>query len=143
LKDVFQIRRPPLPQVSANNAAVPAKPKAAATVPAKPNWGFPSGHSLGSMVGYGLLAYLLVRLVLLRRSARLGVVALAILLVLTIGFSRLYLHAHYLSQVLGGFAFGIFWLSLTITVMEVLLRRAGTVARPGEAERRPSALINA
>ena len=83
---------------------------------------FPSGHSMGSVVGYGLLAYLLV-LVLPSRWARLAVVLGLGLLVLAIGFSRVYLGAHYVSDVLGGFAVGGFWLAACISGLEAIRRK--------------------
>jgi undecaprenyl-diphosphatase len=113
LKDVFHLARPPLD--------LPVVLKAKAGL-AKPSWGFPSGHSLGSMVCYGLLAYLLVTFVLRQKVAQVLMIGFLGATILTIGFSRLYLHAHYLSQVLGGFSFGAFWLSLWIGVLETVRR---------------------
>ena len=95
---------------------------------------FPSGHSMGSLVGYGLLAYLLV-LVLPSRSARLAAVCGLGLLVLAIGFSRVYLGAHYLSDVLGGFAVGGFWLAACISGLEAIRRRP----RRSKGDERPAA----
>jgi membrane-associated phospholipid phosphatase len=83
---------------------------------------FPSGHSMGSLIGYGLLAYVLV-LVLPRAWMRLSAVTGLTLLVLAIGFSRIYLGAHYLSDVLGGYAVGGVWLATCITALETLRRR--------------------
>lgn len=114
LKEVFHLPRPPL-ELSAT-----MKAKAGLT---KPSYGFPSGHSMGAMVGYGLLAYLLVTLILRRRSAQVTMIAFLALTILLIGFSRLCLHAHFLSQVLAGFAFGVFWLSLAISILEVIRRK--------------------
>ena len=51
-------------------------------------WSFPSGHAMGSLIAYGMLAYLLV-LHLPAKSARAAVTASAALLVLAIGFTRL------------------------------------------------------
>ncbi len=87
------------------------------------NKSFPSGHSMGSVIGFGMLGY--VAVVLLRRpGARAAVVVGLIALVLVIGFSRIYLRAHWFSDVLGGFAIGAFWLVLCITATEVLRLRA-------------------
>jgi len=128
LKQVFHLRRPPLVATTGQkDGAKPAQARPATAGPMKISWGFPSGHSLGSIVGYGLLAYLLILLALRRAWARVAIIILAAVVVLLIGFSRLYLHAHYLSQVLAGFAFGAFWLSLAIMVMELLRRRSATV----------------
>jgi undecaprenyl-diphosphatase len=83
---------------------------------------FPSGHSMGSVVGYGMLAYV-VTLVVRRRPERTVLVTLLAVLVLLIGFSRVYLRAHWFTDVLGGFAIGVFWASLCITWIEVQRRR--------------------
>lgn len=83
---------------------------------------FPSGHSMGSLVGYGLLAYLLV-LRLPRAWMRASAVFGLTLLVLAIGFSRIYLGAHYLSDVLGGYAVGGVWLAACISALETMRRR--------------------
>jgi undecaprenyl-diphosphatase len=87
------------------------------------NESFPSGHALGSIVVYGLLAYLLFLSVRTRR-ARVAVVAVTAVLVLAIGFSRLYLGAHYLSDVVGGFAVGGAWLAACVSGIESARRRA-------------------
>jgi len=72
-------------------------------------YGFPSGHSMESLVCYLALALVVWR-VFGRRWGTLAVV-LASLLVLTIGISRIYLGAHYFSDVVGGYAAGTFWVS--------------------------------
>jgi undecaprenyl-diphosphatase len=91
---------------------------------------FPSGHSMGSLIGYGLLAYLLM-LSLPRVWMRLGVVSGLTLLVLAIGFSRIYLGAHYLSDVLGGYAVGGVWLAACITAVETMRRRPRNASPEG------------
>jgi undecaprenyl-diphosphatase len=84
---------------------------------------FPSGHALGSIVGYGAL--LLVFTPALPRRLRRPVVAVVALLVLAIGFSRLALGVHFLSDVLGAWALGIAWLGVTAYAFEVARLRAG------------------
>lgn len=71
---------------------------------------FPSGHSTINMVLYGFLAFLVARE--LRPALRAPVALGAATLVFLIAFSRLYLGAHWLSDVLGGLAFGSAWLAL-------------------------------
>lgn len=75
---------------------------------------FPSGHSMGSVIGYGILAFLLLRRVTNPRARGLVVLA-AVGLVLALGGSRIYLDVHYLSDVVAGFAAGGLWLSVCLT----------------------------
>lgn len=83
-------------------------------------WSFPSGHSSGSVVAYGMLAYLLVRLMPARLArAHLPVVALAAALAFTVGCSRVFLQVHFASDVLAGFASGTAWLAVCIGALEL------------------------
>ena len=71
---------------------------------------FPSGHAASSIVLYGFLAFLLAR----GRSTR-GRVAITLAAALAIGlisFSRLYLGAHWLSDVLASLGLGTAWVAL-------------------------------
>src|SRR5213594_1497781 len=90
------------------------------------SWSFPSGHAMASLIGYGMLAYVLTLLWIHRRSAQIAVVLAAALLIIAIGFSGLYLGVHYFSDVVGGYAAGVLWLSACISGVEVARRwRAG------------------
>ena len=86
-------------------------------------YSFPSGHAMEAVVLYGMLAYLAV-LALRTWRARAAIIFGTSLLVLLIGFSRLYLGVHYFSDVVAGFAAGGVWLSTCITAMECV--RQGT-----------------
>jgi membrane-associated phospholipid phosphatase len=81
------------------------------------SYSFPSGQAMESLVVYGLLAYFAVLTIRSQRKRALSVGGAAVLVVL-IGFSRVYLGAHYLSDVVGGFAAGGAWLSVVITSLE-------------------------
>ncbi len=70
---------------------------------------FPSGHAMSSTVVYGSL--LLVFLPGIGRRYRPVVVAGAVLLVAAIGFSRLALGVHYITDVVGGLVLGLAWLA--------------------------------
>lgn len=84
---------------------------------------FPSGHSMSSLVCYGAL--LLVFLPLLPRPARRWAVAGTALLVLAIGFSRLALGVHFLSDVLGGYVLGAAWLIGSVAAFEIWREERG------------------
>jgi len=70
---------------------------------------FPSGHAQAAMVGYGLLV--LVFLPILHGAWRRIALLVAMFMILAIGFSRIALGVHYLSDVLGGFLLGAAWLA--------------------------------
>lgn len=89
------------------------------------SWSFPSGHSMSSLVTYGMLAYLCTLMIKGRKPLQIGVLLGALLLILGIGFSRMYLGVHYFSDVLGGFAGGALWLSACVSSLEVARRLKG------------------
>jgi undecaprenyl-diphosphatase len=77
---------------------------------------FPSGHAMGSSIGYGMWLFVLRRRLkhqARRRAVTLGFVAFIAL----IGFSRLYLRAHWLTDVLAGYLVGSAWLLLGIALL--------------------------
>jgi membrane protein DedA with SNARE-associated domain/membrane-associated phospholipid phosphatase len=84
-------------------------------------WSFPSGHAMMSIIFYGMLAYLFIRKT---QSWKLQVFAVSAagLIVFLIGFSRIYLGVHYLSDVLAGYTGGLFWLTVSITGLETYKR---------------------
>ncbi len=83
------------------------------------SWSFPSGHAMVSLIAYGMLTYVLIILGPRSRRVQLAIAGCATLLVLAIGLSRLYLGAHYFSDVVGGYAAGMLWLSACISGLEV------------------------
>jgi undecaprenyl-diphosphatase len=105
LKDLFQRPRPhldvPLVQIA--------------------TYSFPSGHAVASTVFYGILCVLVFRHVR-ARSLRVAAAAVAGAMVLLVAFTRVYLGAHYLSDVLAGIAVGTICVALCWRV--VFLRPA-------------------
>jgi membrane protein DedA with SNARE-associated domain/membrane-associated phospholipid phosphatase len=84
---------------------------------------FPSGHALGSLVGYGMLAYVIGSNWTTTTRGRFRLVIATAVLVVAIGISRLYLGVHYFSDVVGGYAVGVLWLSVCISGLQVAERR--------------------
>ena len=78
---------------------------------------FPSGHSTVSLAVYGAIAVVLARR--LRGGAEIACLAAAALLVGLIGFSRLYLGVHFLTDVLAGFAAGTAWLAACVVTLDL------------------------
>lgn len=89
---------------------------------------FPSGHSMSSTMIYG--AVVLIALPLFPRRARLVPVIFAVVLVLGIGFSRLALGAHFLTDVLGGYILGLAWLSVTTAAFSTWRRERTGLSTP-------------
>lgn len=83
------------------------------------SWSFPSGHAMGSLVGYGMLAYVAVVFWVHSRRGQVAVVLGAGLMILAVGLSRLYLGVHYFSDVVAGYAAGLLWLSACISGLEI------------------------
>ena len=77
---------------------------------------FPSGHALMSMSFYGLLIFIVWENVK-NRKAKWALTIFLLLLIILIGFTRIYLRLHYFSDVIAGFAAGIIWLSVSIYTM--------------------------
>ncbi len=80
---------------------------------ASSGFSYPSGHSAGIVVFGGVLAYFAWRRWRRTRS-RAGLGAGLAVLIAVVGFDRVYLNVHWLSDVLGGWLFGAFWLSFVI-----------------------------
>ena len=88
---------------------------------AESGYSFPSGHSMVSMAFYGLIIYLIWKMV---KNKRIKYVACGILgfLIPMIGFSRIYLGVHYASDVIGGFAISIVYLLLFTNMTRSILQ---------------------
>jgi undecaprenyl-diphosphatase len=87
------------------------------------SFSFPSGHAMGSLVAYGMCAYLLVTFWTERSSRQILVSGAALVLIVAIGLSRLYLGVHYFSDVVAGYAAGTVWLAACATGCEIARRR--------------------
>jgi undecaprenyl-diphosphatase len=93
---------------------------------------YPSGHAMGSTIGLGMCIYLVLRRVHRQPWRTLGATALALLIAL-IGFSRVYLRAHWFSDVVGGIAIGSAWVLFWLGVYR-WRREAVPVPLPEEIE---------
>jgi undecaprenyl-diphosphatase len=100
--------------------------------------GAPSTQALTVMVGYGMIAYVLVLYAPKRRLAGLAV-CVATALVLANCFGRLYLGTRFFSEIVSGVAAGSVWLCACITGLEVARRRGARdrlTPRAPESDRR-------
>jgi membrane-associated phospholipid phosphatase len=99
-----------------------------------PETGFPSGHSMNSFV-----VYVAIALVIWRRGGRragIPALAVAIVLALCVGTSRIYLGAHWLSDVIGAYLAGALWLMVLVAAWALGSRLSGRGhAEPGPGDR--------
>jgi membrane-associated phospholipid phosphatase len=102
LKTLFQRKRPLSPLLKAAKGL-----------------SFPSGHAIMAVTFYGLLLYILSQTVDLPWLRNL-IIVLLVLLIILIGYSRVYLRVHYASDVLGGFIIGLLWLWISLFVLNQL-----------------------
>jgi membrane-associated phospholipid phosphatase len=97
------------------------------------SWAYPSGHSLASMVVYGVLAVLAYRRA--RTRARRAMIAVAAaVLIAVIGVSRVYLGVHWPTDVLAGWLVGAVWLAVCLWGYEWLSRSAADAAQQRESQ---------
>lgn len=82
-------------------------------------YSFPSGHAMSSTVVYSTVAYLAARLQRTHR-ARIAVMATALIIILLIGVSRLYLGVHYPSDVIAGMVIGLAWAGFCMATLEAI-----------------------
>jgi undecaprenyl-diphosphatase len=90
---------------------------------------FPSGHAMLSAVTYLTLGVLLAR-TQPTPTLRIYFVAVAILLTLSVGVSRVYLGVHWPTDVIAGWTVGSAW-ALICWAVALWLQRRGTVDKPG------------
>ena len=79
---------------------------------------FPSGHAMAAVVLLGLLTYFIWQHFKSRNVKILSGI-LFILISLVVGFSRIYLNVHWLSDVVGAYALGIFWVTFSIVAFRL------------------------
>ena len=102
LKQLFQRKRPLSPLLKAAKGL-----------------SFPSGHAIMAVTFYGLLIYILQHSIT-TDWLKWFVTILIIVLIVSIGFSRVYLRVHYASDVAAGFIIGLLWLLLSLAILKWL-----------------------
>ena len=98
-----------------------ARPDVAEMLRRSTGYSFPSGHAMGSTVVFGALSYLAFRTAL-HWKWKTAAPALAITLIASVALSRVYLGAHWISDVAAGIACGTIWVAVTTVSYETLRR---------------------
>ncbi|MEV0947793.1 phosphatase PAP2 family protein [Rhodococcus sp. NPDC049939] len=107
LKNLYERPRPPLPERLIETST----------------YSFPSGHAMLTAILVCVIMALTLRMVL-ERYVRVALVTLLVLYTFAVGFSRIYLAAHWTTDVLAGWAFGVLWAAVWIFSTRPLLGRA-------------------
>jgi len=89
------------------------RPPAALAAAAADGYGFPSGHAATAAAVCGVAAWLATTR-LRSRPARAGIWAVAAMLTVAVGISRVYLGVHWAPDVIGGWIFGILWMAIVV-----------------------------
>jgi undecaprenyl-diphosphatase len=90
------------------------------------SFSFPSGHAMVAIIFYGFLAYVLIRHAKSWKQ-KVNIFFGGLVVILAIGFSRLYLGVHYVSDVWGGYLLGFLLLTTLIALYEWRQWRKGSV----------------
>ena len=106
------------------------------------SYSFPSGHASIAVAFWGFLIYFFWRNV---RSwnRRINILFAGLIVVLAIGFSRLYLGVHFLSDVVSGYLIGLLWLIIGISLVEWIYykRKESLISRPVISDKKNISLI--
>ena len=108
LKNLFERQRPPLPDRLVEIST----------------FSFPSGHAMMTAILASVLVAVTLRVVLVH--VRIALVFLLVLYTLAVGLSRVYLAAHWMTDVLAGWTFGALWAAFWILLTRTRPRRALT-----------------
>jgi membrane-associated phospholipid phosphatase len=94
------------------------RPSLADTLVIENSWSFPSGHTFTAISFYGLLTFFIAHN-LKKKWQRIITYTIGLFLIILIGLSRIFLGAHWPSDVLASFFSGIAWLSILVTIASI------------------------
>ncbi|MEZ4803482.1 MAG: phosphatase PAP2 family protein [Gelidibacter sp.] len=80
---------------------------------------YPSGHAMSAMAFYGFVIYLFYRFKM-NRWLKYSVILVLLLLIFSIGISRIYLGVHFPSDIAGGYIAGFIWVVFCVIVFDVI-----------------------
>jgi undecaprenyl-diphosphatase len=82
---------------------------------------FPSQHSVIALTFFSLAMFLFVKKIK-NKVLRYLFIFINLFLIMLIGWSRIYLKVHYFSDVIAGFALGLFWLTFLVLIFAVIIK---------------------
>lgn len=85
-----------------------------------PGYSFPSGHATMAMIFFALIIYA-YKDDLEKGWRRNSFIVANIMLFLLVGLSRIYLNVHWTSDVIAGWSLGLFWLTLMILLLQIIM----------------------
>lgn len=80
---------------------------------------YPSGHAMSAMAFYGFMIYLFYRFKI-NNFLKTGMIFLLVMLILSIGVSRIYLGVHFPSDIAGGFIAGFIWVVFCVLLFNLI-----------------------
>jgi undecaprenyl-diphosphatase len=117
------------------------RPRPELAVYAEHSFSFPSGHATIAVAFYGFVGYLLMRFVQ-SWNRKVNIFFTTILIIIAIGFSRVYLGVHYISDIWCGYLVGAMWLIIAISFSERLIhKRRSDQSIPPVGGARPISLV--
>jgi undecaprenyl-diphosphatase len=124
IKNIIERPRPPL-----TNALV-----------IENSYSFPSGHSFIAIAFYGLITFFLFES-LKKKYLKTLIVIFGLVLIILIGSSRIYLGAHWPSDVLASYTSGLAWLSFIITITHIKRKFNNKIIHPPRLKNKTIYLI--
>lgn len=106
---------------------------------AAPGYSFPSGHTTGNVVFFGILMYFVWKNY---SSAKVKALTSGLYVSITaiVGFDRIYLNVHWFSDVLGSVFLGAFWVAVCILIFKYLVKSEkfrGLIRRKNQKQHAP------
>lgn len=86
------------------------------------HFSFPSGHSFSGFTYFGIIIYIIWQTRMQKRWKWVMSIA-AFLFACMIALSRVYLHVHFITDVIAGFCLSVIWLSLSIFIFQLIDRK--------------------
>ncbi|PIR77939.1 MAG: PA-phosphatase [Candidatus Magasanikbacteria bacterium CG10_big_fil_rev_8_21_14_0_10_36_16] len=98
------------------------RPRPEFSVYLEKSFSFPSGHATIAVALFGFLSYIIIREYQSWR-VKVNIFFTTLLLIILIGFSRIYLGVHYVSDVWEGYLLGALWLIIGISISQYLFSK--------------------